>query len=83
MPVEPHVADPALIPSLCAEDLARLLGVGVRRITDLDKAGLLPRPAFLGRQKRWDPEEFVRWRRAGCPNREAWESMKTAPAPAA
>jgi predicted DNA-binding transcriptional regulator AlpA len=41
-------------------------------------AGRIPAPMQIGASKRWRVEELRDWVRAGCPNREAWETRDEA-----
>lgn len=56
-----------------AEELADVLGFGVRTIRRMEVEGRIPRPIAFGRYLRWDAEEIRRWISARCPHRDEWE----------
>jgi predicted DNA-binding transcriptional regulator AlpA len=58
--------------------LSRRLGVSVRHIRRMHSAQKLPRPVRLGRSVRWPAGEIADWLRAGAPDRERWERVRTA-----
>jgi len=76
-PADP--AGPALVPLLLsANDLAKLLGLSLRSIRNLDSAGKLPRPLRVGGSVRWRRAEIFSWIDSGCPNRETWAARRAA-----
>jgi excisionase family DNA binding protein len=62
--------------ALCADEIARLLGVSLRHVHALNATGRLPRPFRLGRSVRWRLEELDAWIEAGAPNRERWDAIR-------
>jgi len=64
------------IPQLItANDLARLLNVGIRSIWRMNNAGHIPLPIRLGHSVRWNTAEVYAWMNAGCPQRKKWTQM--------
>lgn len=75
----PHANDAAPAPLLVdARELAHLLGAGLRTVRTWDAAGRLPMPVRIGGAVRWHLEEIRAWLDAGAPDREAWESIRSA-----
>ena len=68
--------DPRLLAD--ARRLAKLLSLGLRTVRTMDAAGRLPRPVKLGSKTLWSVAEVKAWIAAGCPDRQAWEVLKTA-----
>ena len=62
--------------AISAKQLSRLLGVSLRQVWRLNATGKLPRPIRIGGSVRWNRAEVLRWFDAGCPDRQAWESME-------
>jgi predicted DNA-binding transcriptional regulator AlpA len=71
---------PALEPLLVsAKSLAKLLGVSLRTIRAMDRAGRLPAPLRLSPGcVRWRYTEILGWLNGGCPTRQAWEARRDA-----
>lgn len=61
---------------LTADQVAEQLGVSRREVSRMDRAGLLPQPARLGRKVRWPSAELAAWVAAGCQDRETWAMLK-------
>lgn len=59
-----------------ASDVAAIQQCSVRHVHNMDKRGLMPRPVRIGHLKRWGLDEIRDWLRAGCPDRQAWETGK-------
>lgn len=58
-----------------AAGAAQLLSLGRTSFFGLVAAGRVPRAVFRhGRIVRWDAQELRAWVRAGCPNRDTWET---------
>jgi excisionase family DNA binding protein len=66
---------PLLVDARC---LAGLLGVSLRSIRALDRAGKLPAPIRVGRAVRWKLSEIHAWADSGCPPRTTWEHTRDA-----
>jgi len=64
---------------LSARDLAVLLGVSLRSVRSMDRAGKLPRPLRLSPGcVRWRRAEIFSWIAAGAPCRQVWERIRNA-----
>ncbi len=59
---------------LDAHRVAALLGVSVNSVRMMDVRGRLPRPARIGRAKRWVRSEVLAWAEMKCPTRLEFES---------
>lgn len=57
------------------EQAAAMCGVGTTLWDELTNSGKTPTPRRLGRRVLWLKEELTAWCRAGCPNREKWETV--------
>jgi excisionase family DNA binding protein len=62
--------------ALAARELAERLGVSLRKIRRMDKAGELPTPVRFGRSVRWPVAEVEHWLAAGAPDRKTWSVVK-------
>jgi len=64
------------VPSyMTAQQVAEMLQVSERRITDLVKAGVIPKPLMLGpRTRRWRASDFDTHK----PRRNVWEEKLSA-----
>ena len=70
---------PALEPLLVsANELARLLGLSLRSIRAMDRAGRLPKPLRLGRRVVWRYGELRDWIGCGAPDRQTWARLRDA-----
>lgn len=63
---------------LTAADAAALLSVSKAHWYRMHNAGRIPLPVRLGGAVRWRTDELRAWVAAGLPNRQRWESMKSA-----
>jgi len=61
-----------------AKRLALMLSCGVRTVRTHDAAGKLPAPIRVGGRVLWRVAEIRAWLDAGAPDREAWESIRSA-----
>ncbi len=61
-------------------DAAKLIGVSVSKIHQLDKDGLIPSAVEVGcgRCPRFLRTELLAWMRSGCPSRIQWRAMREA-----
>ena len=60
-----------------AKTLSKMLGLSVRTIRSMNTRGKLPKPVRLsGHSIRWIVSEVEAWLEAGCPDRDAWESIR-------
>jgi predicted DNA-binding transcriptional regulator AlpA len=59
-----------------APGAARLCGVSEASWHRLNAAALVPAPRRLGGCVLWSRPELRDWIAAGCPNREAWETIR-------
>lgn len=61
-----------------ATHVAAMLDVSERLVRQMDASGRLgPVPILLGRRKLWSVGELAQWVRAGCPQRQQWQEMKS------
>lgn len=78
MPVPAAVQGPVPL-LLKAVEVAGFLRVSAATFWKLHSMGKLPLPVRIGaRVVRWRREELESWVKAGCPNREKWNSDKWA-----
>lgn len=76
----PYPVDPAAMTEplgIDAATVAILLGISLSHFFGLlrtDRFG--PEARRMGRAKRYDRAEVVRWFHAGCPSRSRWQAMK-------
>jgi predicted DNA-binding transcriptional regulator AlpA len=57
--------------------LAKMLGRSERAIWRDHSAGRVPEPIKLGGMTKWRVAEIREWVAVGCPDRSAWEAMKS------
>ena len=67
--------------ALNAKQAAALFGLSERAWRRAHAAGLIPAPLKIFGAVRWGSAELRLWAEAGCPNRQAWESMKNVAGP--
>ncbi len=61
-----------------ASELADFLGISKRTVRTWGTTGKLPQSIRIGdRAVRWSRDECEEWVKAGAPEREAWEAMKS------
>lgn len=60
------------------EDLATLLRMSARTVTQWDAAGKLPQPVSREGANRWLASEIDAWLKAGMPKRGEWDEIKKA-----
>jgi excisionase family DNA binding protein len=53
---------------ICADEVARMMGVSERTLWRLASAGSVPEPVRIGRNTRWRLAEIREWIERGCPN---------------
>lgn len=73
-PDEEEPTDPLL---LTARKAATMCGKSIRTWRTWDAAGFIPQPVRIGRSTFWRVDELKEWIAAGCPNRSAWEVMRS------
>ncbi|MCA9028405.1 MAG: sigma-70 family RNA polymerase sigma factor [Planctomycetaceae bacterium] len=73
-PDEEEPTDPLL---LTARKAAAMCGKSIRTWRTWDSAGFIPQPVRIGRSTFWRSDELKEWIEAGCPNRSAWEVMRS------
>ncbi len=56
--------------------VAEILGTSVDNVTDLDRAGKIPRPLVIGRTNKWLLSELEDWLKQGAPARNKWEMIR-------
>lgn len=59
-----------------AKQLAERLGVSLRHVRRMDRAGHLPAPVRLGASVRWPVREVEAWLLAGAPERRNWNAIR-------
>jgi len=52
---------------VCADEVARMMGVSERTLWRLASAGRVPEPVRIGRNTRWRLAEIKEWIECGCP----------------
>jgi predicted DNA-binding transcriptional regulator AlpA len=72
MNADPQTIEPILVNATGA---ARLLSVSRSKFYQMNSAGLVPMPIYLGGCARWSIEEIRGYVRAGCPGREQWNAI--------
>ena len=60
------------------KESANLCGIKKTLWYSLNASGRIPAPIRLGHRVLWARDELEGWIKAGCPNRKAWEKMKSA-----
>ena len=60
---------------LSANDVGRILGIGLSTVWRHHSAGRLPLPVHLGGATRWRKDELESWVDLGCPARDKWNVL--------
>jgi len=63
---------------LSAEAVGKMLSLSKRQIFRLNSCGKIPAPIRIGGATRWSVEEISAWLAAGAPDRNRWETMRSA-----